>query len=52
MVVGHLIVDHQDQILHIQAPSSNGGRHQHIADPSLEVIDGALPVRLVLGSMQ
>lgn len=52
MVVGRLIVDHQDQVLHVQATSGNGGGHQHIADACLEVIDGALPVRLVLCAVQ
>ena len=52
MVVGGLIVDYQHQVLHIQATSGNGSGHQHIADTCLEVIDGALTVRLVLGAMQ
>jgi hypothetical protein len=52
MVIGHFIVDHQHQVLHIQPSGSNGSGDKHIADARLEVVDGALSVRLVLGSMQ
>ena len=52
MMVGHLIVDNQHQVLHIQASGSNGCGHQHIADTCLEVIDGALPVRLGFGPVE
>ena len=52
MVVGRLIVDNQHQVFDVQATSSNGGGHQDIADACLEVVDGALSVRLVLGAMQ
>ena len=52
MVVGRLIVDDQNQVFDIQSTCSNGRGHQHIADARLEVIDGALSVRLILGAVQ
>lgn len=52
MVIGHFIVDHQHQVLHVQPSGSNGSGDEHIADARLEVVDGALSVRLVLGSMK
>lgn len=52
MVVRRLIVHDQHQVFDIQATSSNGGGHKHIADACLEIIDGALPVGLILGAMQ
>ena len=51
-MVGHLIVDDQHQVFDVKPTSSNGGGNQHIADASLEVVDGALPVRLVFGTMK
>ena len=52
MVVGCLIVDDQHQVFDVQATSCNGGGHQDIADTCLEVVDGALSVGLVLGTVQ
>ena len=51
-MVWHLIVDNQNEVLHVQSSGSNGGGNQDIADAGLEVIDGALPIGLVLGPMQ
>jgi hypothetical protein len=44
VMVWHIIVDHQHQLLHIQAPSSHTGGHQDVAYAAFEVADGALAV--------
>jgi len=52
VVVGHVVVDHQHQVPHIQAACCNTGGDQDIAHGALEVTDGALAVALLLATMQ
>ena len=52
MVVGRVIIDHQDQLLHVQAACGYTSCNEQATDISFEVVDGGLPVALVLAAMQ
>ena len=52
VVVGRVIVDDEDQLLHVQAAGSHTRGDEQAADVRLEVIDGGLSVALVLAAMQ
>ncbi len=52
VVVGRVIVDNEDKLLHIQAAGSHARGDEQAADVRLEVVDGRLPVALVLATVQ
>lgn len=52
VVVGRVIIDHQDQLLYVQAACGYTSCNEQATDVSLEVIDGGLSVALVLAAMQ
>ena len=52
VVVGHVIVQHQHQVLDVEAARSHAGGDEDAADVTLEVGHGALTVALVLAAVQ
>lgn len=47
IVVGAVVVDHQDEVLDVQASCGDGGGHQQPTGSVLEVVDDAVPVVLI-----
>jgi hypothetical protein len=52
VMVGHVVVDHQHQLLHIQPTCCHAGGHQDVAHIGLEVGNGGLTVALVLAAVE
>ena len=52
MMVGDIVVEHQNQVLDIQATGSDTCCNQDATNFALEIRDSALPVTLVLTTMQ
>lgn len=52
MVIGGIIVDNHNEVLDVQPTGCHGGCNQEVADVSLEVVDRAFSVHLILATMQ
>ena len=52
VVVGRVVVDHQHELLDVEAARRHARRDEQAADVRLEVVDGGLAVALVLAAVQ